>query len=272
MIITSVRSRVIQTSIHPRYNGQLEEANIALLFLDYEFLYTKFPTLPLNRDPVIFNCKLYGWGEKNSNPRRDAVKIDFPNICGSGFSEILCTVFQSTANETCNASLGSPLICGDNATFTGFLINNQQCAVTSGGKVVLTYQSIASYRNFIDVALRTALNLESSTRYVVDVVNFDIDRQKYPKRVSVGTAITLRHVLTTAESVTKVAAGVNAIGVQSEFKGEGWVFGKFEMMMNIVVSIIERFVDFDVTVNAHPKYDYKNPRFFNLAVLKVSCT
>jgi secreted trypsin-like serine protease len=148
--------------------------------------------------PAGGSCNLYGWGDEQVNPRRDAVSVDEPQQCDPNFPQVFCSRHSSQSEGSCTARLGSPLVCLGSLTVTGILLNDQSCSA-SGSNFLLNYHSLHRFQDWINEV--TSDDYQENPRFTVFVMHYTNDISDAVQRCA-GTIISDRHVLTTASCVS----------------------------------------------------------------------
>jgi hypothetical protein len=109
------------------------------------------------------------------------------------------------------------------SSLSGFLLNNQTCHAADDGKFSLKFHSIFSFRKWIDAVI-DIVGLKNRDYFVVRVFEYLKSDSDVVKRSCVGTAITQRHVLTTATCVTVTGGEGYGIAVKAQFEGSVSMF------------------------------------------------
>lgn len=102
----------------------------------------------LGRLQANSNCNLFGWGGAESSPRSDLVSISGPQTCLANLPQVFCSSFYTDVADTCAASLGSPVLCGDNSAIDGFLIGGGCAAV--GSQNTLYFHTVEPFNEWIN--------------------------------------------------------------------------------------------------------------------------
>lgn len=101
-------------------------------------------------------CQLVGWGGGDVySSRRDVIGVYRPDLCDSSLPEVFCSTFPIASTESCSAILGAPLICENESTISGFLLNDRNCEVNSNGRNQLNFHSVDQYKKWIEEVLET---------------------------------------------------------------------------------------------------------------------
>lgn len=106
-----------------------------------------FSPRPLGKLSSGGSCRLHGWSASPSETRRDLITVLQPLSCDSDSPHLFCSSFSSNSHATCNARLGSVVICDDTAV-SGILLNEGGCVVI-GGSSLLRYQSLDGFHEWI---------------------------------------------------------------------------------------------------------------------------
>jgi hypothetical protein len=122
-----------------------------------------------------------------------------PEFCQTNFREVYCSFFNTSSSETCSATLGEPVLCGDDNLLSAFLIQHDPCTPNLNGEIQLRYHSIASYREWIDEVFKSDDD-KLSKKYIVNIIEYT--NITTVKLRCAGTVISEHHVLTTADCVT----------------------------------------------------------------------
>lgn len=181
-------------------------------------------------------------------PRQDLVTIVGSELCDQNFPDIFCSTFDSLDDVTCNAILGSPVICGN--ALAGFLINDESCTIV-GDQNVLRYHSVGDFGEWIK-EITTNESIEDIARFILNVAVYDLPDTESAVTRCVASVITQRHVLTTASCV-------------SVEKSQGIV------VQTIVANENETEITsaLPIRVSIHPDYMESEGNFSNVAVILV---
>jgi hypothetical protein len=140
---------------------------------------------------------LFGWGGAFIDSRQDLVSVVDSELCDPNFPNVFCSVFESVDHETCDAVVGSPLICGN--ALAGFLINNRTCT-SVGDQHVLRYHSVGDFGAWIKVVTSDE-SIENPARFILNIASYNVPDIDAPVTRCVGSVITNRHIVTTATCV-----------------------------------------------------------------------
>ena len=125
-------------------------------------------------------------------------------------SEVFCSLFNSTDDESCSAALGSPVICRNE--ISGLVTNAGNCSIADDSQILLNYESVGDSSDWIeDVIYYTTV--ENTVRFIVHVAHFDFPDLETAVIRCAASIITNAHVLTTASCV--VVQPPQAIAVQA---------------------------------------------------------
>jgi hypothetical protein len=109
-------------------------------------------------------------------------------------------------------------VFSSDSSLSGFLLNNQSCLAGDDGKFSLKIHSIFNYLKWIDTVIDT-VGLNYRDYFVIRVFEHLKSDSSVVKRTCLGTAITQRHILTTATCVTVSGGEGYGIAVRAQFEG-----------------------------------------------------
>lgn len=84
------------------------------------------------------------------NPRYENVDIFTPAACNPNIPNAFCSNFGLSTPEQCNAILGSPVVCGNEQTVSGFVIGSNGTCLSSASFNKLNYHSVGDFRQWIE--------------------------------------------------------------------------------------------------------------------------
>lgn len=93
------------------------------------------------------SCSLHGWSAMATETRRDMVVTWGSQMCDSASPHLFCSIFNTNTHRTCNARLGSAVIC-DLMSISGIVVNEGSCS-TIGSSALLSYHSVAEFQDWI---------------------------------------------------------------------------------------------------------------------------
>lgn len=79
--------------------------------------------------------------------RRDTVNVFPPQYCDANSPQLYCSEFETLSHATCQARLGSAVIC-DESSISGVVVNEGACNPV-GDSNLLSYHSIGDYQEWI---------------------------------------------------------------------------------------------------------------------------
>jgi hypothetical protein len=94
------------------------------------------------------SCYLFGWTGSSTLIRRDSVTVFGPQNCNPNSPQVFCSSFMTPNHFSCDAQLGSPLVCGDLRRIAGFVISDGSCSV-DGTRNMLSYHSVGQFDSWI---------------------------------------------------------------------------------------------------------------------------
>lgn len=125
-------------------------------------------------------------------PRRDNVSIDDFSLCDSASPQVHCANFITNSDPSCDADLGSPVICsGDGMEISGFVITDG-CEDTR-----IFFHSVVKFRDWILRITKDNFVDDSTARFVVNVASYEPPSMS-PRYRCAGIVISSRHVIAPA--------------------------------------------------------------------------
>lgn len=101
--------------------------------------------------PQNSSCILFGWGQADANPRREAINVFSPRFCNPNLQQAFCSRFDDNQPPgTCTAILGSPLTCGDESIVRGFLVGSNGECERRDNLFELNFHSIDEFQGWIN--------------------------------------------------------------------------------------------------------------------------
>jgi hypothetical protein len=194
------------------------------------------------------DCRLLGWGGDLIDPPSHSINIIDSLYCDSSFPDAFCSVIDSPAHEVCSAQLGSPVLCG--SAFAGFLINDQACS-TVDERNFLTFISVGEFGAWIREVTRPDI-LRYNDRFILEIAHYDVPFIESAEFQCVGSAVTERHILTTASCVE--VEPTRGILVQKT------VTDRFDTQVTS---------ELPVMISIHPEYWRSGKNSSNIAVVLV---
>jgi hypothetical protein len=105
--------------------------------------------LPVNNATDSHFCRLVGWGNTQEASQHDVVAVYSPQFCNANLPQAFCSIIDSSSQSSCTALQGAPIVCGDSAFVSGFLLNNRECGA-AGHLATLEYHSVGEFREWIE--------------------------------------------------------------------------------------------------------------------------
>lgn len=101
------------------------------------------------------SCEIFGWGSAPTIIRRSEMRVYGPAFCDSQFAQVFCSIIPASNDERCTAEFGSPIMCNQQADFSGFyilntLLTNRLCFPDNSNRFALQMHSVADFRDWID--------------------------------------------------------------------------------------------------------------------------
>lgn len=183
-----------------------------------------------------------------------------PEFCQTNFHDVYCSFFNTSASETCVATLGSPVLC-DNKLFSAFLIQHEPCTPNMNGEIQLRYHSVDRYSKWIEEVFKSS-DRKLSKKYIVNIIEFTSPDTTTVKFRCAGTVISEHHVLTTADCVTFDKGLTLGIEVQGYGIREFSMFYVWNFLLNFEI------LDNEVEVFINPITN--RDRSENVAIVKVN--
>lgn len=178
----------------------------------------------------------------------ETVSVYGPQFCDPNSLQVFCSTFELPTSFECSATLGSPVMCGDQSTVDGFLLTAGQCLIDGSNRATLEYHSVDYHRWWIEEVSSKLYNESFSPDFIVNVLHYTAPNFDHAIIRCSATIITVRHVLTTASCVD--VTNTTKITIQAPL-----IHG------NEVRELEKVFI--------HPNFDVTHPRTNNVAVLKV---
>lgn len=132
-------------------------------------------------------------------PRHDDVFIRSSSECDTNSPNAFCTQFSTNPHATCDADLGSPVVCGGDGEVAGFAISDGCENVGIGAWMF--FHSVVNFREWILNVTRSDFVDDSMALFVVHVVSYVTSVNASTIIRCAGTVISDRHVLAPASCV-----------------------------------------------------------------------
>lgn len=195
------------------------------------------------------NCRLFGWGGGLITPPSEPIDILNSQECDSKVSNFFCAFINETSEATCSSYLASPVMCDD--AFAGFVINNQTCS-NDEDQNFLTIISVGEFGDWIREVTRPDVP-RYDDRFILEIAHYDVPDIESSEFQCVGTAVTLRHVVTAASCVdVEPSKGILVQKTETDINGP-----------HVTSSL-------PVIISIHPDYLQSSEESSNIAVILVS--